>query len=197
MKYVSVQLVPLMQRAPARRVGAPRSADCAANLYRSVNQWDKSALDIKWSAKEKAFTVEFKGSGEVRLAMADALSKRIPLEIARASRYECGSTLELGDYSITIENADFRFHANYFCPTCKAKAVADQKGFRRLIERCFRGLTKIEIKATGVGIERQVERPSHAMEPTASRRTIQLHMSLTPQSAATRTFVRGGSSCFR
>jgi hypothetical protein len=40
-------------------------------------------------------------------------------------------------------------------------------------------------------------RPNHAMESTASRRTIQLLMSSTRQSAATRVLARGGSSCSR
>jgi hypothetical protein len=41
------------------------------------------------------------------------------------------------------------------------------------------------------------ETPNNAMEPTASRRTIQFHMSSTRQSAATRALARGSSSWSR
>ena len=41
------------------------------------------------------------------------------------------------------------------------------------------------------------KRSNHAMEPTASRRTIQFSMSSTRQSAAKRAVARGSLSCSR
>jgi hypothetical protein len=128
-----------------------RSGSCAAALYRTASRWDKSSLAIKWDSVERAFTVDFKASGNIEVPLGEVLSKRIPLEIARASNCECGSVLQLGDYSVIVEDADFRFQADYFCPVCKRRLLAEKKGFKRLIETWATGLKKIEVKATGVG----------------------------------------------
>lgn len=127
---------------------------CSADHYRDVIDWHKSALEIRWNSTARFFSVEFKGSGRIPVGLSNLLSKRIPLKIAQTSRCECGSVLELGDYSVAFEDSDFRFKADYFCPTCKARAIAEQKGLKKVLETWFSGLKKIEIKATGVGFER-------------------------------------------
>ncbi|MEM5461345.1 hypothetical protein VSR69_42230 [Paraburkholderia phytofirmans] len=130
------------------------SASCAALFYREAIDWEKSQLEVKWSATEKCFAVEFTGKGNIDLSMAELLSKRVPLRIAKASTCECGTTLELGDYTVLLSDSDFLFHAEYFCPNCKANLIAEKKGLRRVLETWFTGLKKIEIKTTGIGLER-------------------------------------------
>ena len=138
--------------SPDHNLGTSQS--CAAALYRSASDWEKSSLEIKWNASERYFSVEFKGTGEITLPLAEVLSKRIPLRVTHASTCECGATLELGDYTVAVEDNDFRFQADYFCRSCKARLSAEKKGFRKLLETWITGLKRIEIQATGVGLER-------------------------------------------
>lgn len=130
-----------------------KSASCSAISYKTAADWDTSSLEIKWNSTDRFFSVEFKGTADdrIKLPLSHALSKKIPLQIARSSTCECGAPLQLGDYTVTVEDSDFRFRADYFCPICKAKLVADKKGFKKIIEPWVMGLRKIEIKATGVG----------------------------------------------
>jgi hypothetical protein len=136
---------------------------CTAFMYKGATDWITSSLEIRWKSEERAFTVAFKGNAKaISLPVQEILSKRVPLQIAQSSGCECGASLELGDYEVSVEDtgeeSDFWFRANYFCPRCKTKAVAEKKGLKRLIEDWIFGLKKIEIKATGVGIERSDQR---------------------------------------
>lgn len=128
---------------------------CAAMVLSEQKPWDDSSLEIKWDSKEREFIVIFKGAGVPDLTVDQALSTRVPLQIARASRCRCGGTLELGNYRIITTKNDFTFEGTYFCPTCKTDFLAEQSGFRHFITKWIRGLKKIEIKAGGVGLERE------------------------------------------
>jgi hypothetical protein len=132
-----------------------RYRGCYAYVFRESVNWDDTSLEIRWNSDMKVFTVIFKGVGRNDLNMEKALSKDIPLKIARSSRCECGGVLELGDYSIRSTRDDFTFEGVYFCPKCKSKFLAERAGIRHLISKWIKGLKKIEIKAGGVGIERE------------------------------------------
>jgi len=67
----------------------------------------------------------------------------------------CGSSLSLGAYQITLIDDDFTFKGEFFCPVCNKGYKSEKSGIRGIIEKWVKGLKKIEIKATGVGIERQ------------------------------------------
>ena len=152
---LEVQLVPVGADEPHMLdYDLDGSAACAALFYRDSVDWEKSSLEIKWNSADRYFSVEFKGSGEIDVPLAELLSKRVPLQIARASTCDCGTTLELGDYAVAVEDNDFRFQANYFCPSCKSRLTAEKNGLKRVLETWFTGLKKIEIKTTGVGLER-------------------------------------------
>jgi len=131
------------------------SRSCSAYLFKGVQEWDDASLEIKWNSEQKEFTVAFKGEGQVNLPIENLLSQTVPLHIAESSNCECGETLQLGDYRILTSNNDFTFEGNFFCPTCKTKVLKERSGLRYLISTWFRGLKKLEIKTTGLGIERQ------------------------------------------
>jgi hypothetical protein len=128
---------------------------CEAGLFSEAAEWKDSELEIKWNAEERAFAVAFHGVGAVQMTPKGMLSKRVPLEIARSSQCECGGPLALGDYRIVATSSDFRFEGEFFCPRCKSRRSAETSGFRGILEKWAFGLKKIEIKADGVGIERE------------------------------------------
>jgi hypothetical protein len=148
---ISVQLVPVGSDELPSHAGNV----CAAGLFRRVNSWDDSALEIRWNSTDRVFSVTFRGGGPVELPLEDMLSKDVPLQIARSSRCECGSLLGLGDYRIVTTGDDFLFEGEFFCPACKARRVAETSGFRGIIRKWGVGLKKIEIKVDGVGLERE------------------------------------------
>ena len=130
---------------------------CEATYMRDAVDWQKSALEIKWSATEKVFFVQFNGKRpHIDYSTSELLSKRIPLQIAHSSRCECGTTLKLGDYPVSVKNSDFSFHGEYFCPNCKSQLIAEGSGFKKMLERWFSSLKRIEVRATGFRIERVV-----------------------------------------
>ncbi|MBS0587010.1 MAG: hypothetical protein JSS37_03435 [Proteobacteria bacterium] len=131
-----------------------KSPTCMASFYRNAVAWEKSSLSIKWNSTDRFFSVEFDGSGTIDMSLAELLSKKVPLQIAKTSTCECGSSLALGDFTVVVEDNDFRFKADYFCPACKLRLTAERKGLRKVLETWFTGLKKIEIKTTGVGLER-------------------------------------------
>lgn len=138
-------------------VAFSRSGMCDAALLRDAINWEKSELEIKWNAAEKVFFVQFSGKQpRIDFKTGELLSKRVPLKIARSSRCECGGALELGDYTVSIKNADFGFKAEYFCPTCKSKLTAERNGLKKFLETWFSSLKRVDIKLTGFGIERAV-----------------------------------------
>lgn len=158
-KQVAVELIPI--GAGDKRLREPSANSCAANLYQGATDWEKSALDIRWDAKERTFFVEFNGKADkADIGLGDILSKKIPIQIADSSRCECGSILSLGNYRVIMNDSDFNFKAEYFCPTCQVELVAEKKGIMPFLQKWFSSLKKIEIKATGVGLERAVENPS-------------------------------------
>ena len=133
-----------------------RHGACAAALvlFRQPIEWQKHALAIRWNSRERVFCVEFTGEGQVDVSLSDLLSTKVPLRIARSSLCVCGSHLELGDYSITTENSDFAFRGEFFCPSCSVRIAAERKGIKKVLERWFSGLKRLEIGTTGIGIER-------------------------------------------
>ena len=109
-KALSVELIPVGWGPVDANL--EESHSCAAVALRNAIDWKKSALEIRWDAAEKTFFVEFNGkAGAVSPELNDILSKRVPLQIAHSSRCECGSTLSLGDYIVTIKESDFKFRA--------------------------------------------------------------------------------------
>lgn len=152
---LTVEVIPVGADTPTEiDYDLEKSPSCSALFMKSAVNWKKSSLEIKWDSSERAFTVEFTGKGRLPSDFDNLLSKRVPLQIARSSTCECGSVLELGDYSILMDGSDFKFFGNYFCPSCKIRLSAEKKGLKRILETWFTGLKKLEIKATGVGIER-------------------------------------------
>ena len=128
---------------------------CAADIYHSATSWEDAVLEIKWDATDKAFYVSFNGDGPTSVSTKNILSKKIPLEIARSSRCECGSTLELGDYRIIAKMSDFFFEGEFYCPVCKSERLAKKGGLLKAVAEWINDLKKIEIKANGVGFERK------------------------------------------
>jgi uncharacterized protein YneR len=152
---LEVQVIPVGNEDPASvDYDLENSATCMATFFRNAVAWEKSSLTIKWNSTDRFFSVEFGGSGAIDISLSELLSKRVPLQIAKASTCECGSTLSLGDYTVVVEDNDFRFKADYCCPVCKARLIAERRGLRKILETWFTGLKKIEIKTTGVGLER-------------------------------------------
>jgi hypothetical protein len=152
---LEVQVIPVGDEDPnSLDYDLETSATCMAGFYRDAVAWEKSSLRIKWNSTDRFFSVVFDGSGTVDMSLSGLLSKRVPLQIAKASTCECGSQLALGDYTVVIEDNDFRFKADYFCPACKTRLNAERKGLRKVLETWFTGLKKIEIKTTGVALER-------------------------------------------
>jgi hypothetical protein len=156
-KSLSVEIVPVGEGSLGILKG---DHDCSALLINNAINWKKAALEIRWDAAEKTFFVEFNGkAAEVAPNLNSILSKRVPLQIARTSRCECGSTLSLGDYTVTMKDSDFKFHAEYFCPACKVHLIAEKRGLKKILETWFSSLKRLEIKASGVRIERAVGSP--------------------------------------
>jgi hypothetical protein len=128
---------------------------CRALVFKEVNEWDDASLEIRWDSEKKEFTVTFKGEGMVNLPIENLLSKAVPLHIASSSNCECGENLQLGDYRILTTRNDFSFEGIFFCVQCKAKILAERSGLRHFIATWFKGLKKVQVNATGVGIERE------------------------------------------
>ncbi len=121
------------------------------SLDTSLNDID---LKIKWLNEKKAFFVSLKGKQLKKENGLAELGHRIPIEVAKDSKCCCGATLQLGDYSVHSEKGDFVFSGEFYCPACNETYQAKKGGLMDTIKMFFRDLRKIEIKATGVSIER-------------------------------------------
>lgn len=154
------------RKVPARRPEAIVSAEydesifldppgCGASFFKEVQEWDDASLRIKWKSREKEFDVTFKGQGTINLTIENLLSNAVPLHIAQSSSCECGESLQLGDYQVFTSKNDFSFEGTFFCRKCKANTLAVQSGLRHFISTWFKGLKRVDIKATGVAIERE------------------------------------------
>jgi hypothetical protein len=158
---LSVEIIPIGPddpNIPAHNLA--RNHTCSAVEYLEATNWKKSELEIKWDFTEKVFFVQFTGKAQLSdKRLNNLMSKRVPLEIAKSSRCECGSTLNLGDYKILMKESDFVFSAEYFCPTCRTSLTAERNGFKKILEKWFTSLKKIEIKATGFRLERSTNEP--------------------------------------
>jgi hypothetical protein len=131
------------------------SSFCAAVHFDYYAAWVRRSLDIKWNSRERVFFVEFIGQGPPDVPMTNLLTSRVPVHVANSSLCECGSSLRLGDYSITTEDHDFAFSGEFFCPSCSARFAAEKKGLKKYLENWLMGLKRLEISATGIGIERK------------------------------------------
>jgi hypothetical protein len=162
-KKVDIEIIPIgekdrLDRLPSHESHYYSGSYCSATgQLLNYLEWDENKIRIRWDAEGKKFTVEFVGiDKETKQSFVqDLLSKEIPLEIARTSNCECGGILELGNYSVQLVSDEFIFEAEYYCPACKNDHIAKSKGLKELIRRWIFGLKRIDITASGIGIERQ------------------------------------------
>ncbi len=131
------------------------SLHCPFCAYAAVKEVREHNLEIQWDETERLFKVKLVGKDIASSDLADALWQHIPVEVARNSTCVCGGTLELGSYSMSKQGDDFIFAGEYFCPSCKRKQLAKKSGIRGLLQKWAHGLTKVEIKPTGVTVERK------------------------------------------
>lgn len=128
--------------------------ECQAISFKTSGpRWDESNLRIDWNSEKKYFTVQFKGIGDFGLELEQSLSQKIPLQIAKTSRCDCGSVLHLGNYTVLAKDNEFVFKGRYYCKSCKEALDAESSGIRSLIFRWLNKLKKIEVKLNGFSIE--------------------------------------------
>ncbi len=119
----------------------------------------KRELRIKWDKENKCFFVWLKGKQTndpcFTYITLDDLACKIPLEVAENSICDCGATLKLGNNSVISKDDDFTFQGEFYCPECNKKRLTQKPRIRDFIIEWLTKLKKIEIKATGVNIEKE------------------------------------------
>lgn len=159
---------PIKRATTCRMCGGLGYVETAEELSRrkscplcGATMFGTKAYEVHWNSKAKQFDVvlafplpAFPRSLPEFQAVIPTFVALLPAFIAENSRCSCGSSLEVGDHNISLNDLEGVFRGSFLCPRCRDSGGGALAEIRKSVTSVWRQIVRVKVGPTGVEFEK-------------------------------------------